>query len=237
MEHSTFTPSGLGGTTDDAGMTPISRLIPQDSSSSGGGMSHSEHPPRMTAGQGTGGVPPMNPPMQTRDQMAQGSGGPDSGDIVNEILNDIERGASVQTQPGQYPQHQEQENHRPSVRFEIPPEHNYNQIAEEPASMLHSSTLTSFPTHEPTDDDDAISDKESESGFLSTNFVGTILKETRLPIIVAALIFITGLTNTDDILARLVPALFQDGENGYTGLIIKAVVGGLLFYAIRRIFL
>jgi hypothetical protein len=174
--------------------------------------------------------------------MTHGGGGGgeyDSGDIVNEILSDIERGASVQTQPGQYQQPPQQDS-RPSVRFEIPPEHSYNQDAEEPASMLHSSMISPFPTQETTEgdeDDDEVSDKDSDGGFLSTNFVGTILKETRLPIIVAALIFLTGLSNADDILARLVPALFQDGENGYTGLIIKAVVGGLLFYAIRRIFL
>jgi len=239
MEHSTFTPSGLGGTTDDEGMTPLSRLIPHDSSASGGGMSHSEQPPRMSSGQGAGGVPPMNPPMQTRDPMIHRGGpsdGHDSGDIVNEILHDIERGASVQTQSAQYIHEHDT---RPSVRFEVPPEHSYNQGAEEPATMLRPVTMSSFPTQEPVDgdDDDAISDKESEGGFLNSNFVGTILKETRLPIIVAALIFISGLANADEILARIVPALFQDESNGYAGLIVKAIVGGLLFYAVRRIFL
>lgn len=243
MEHSTFTPSGLGGTTDDGGMTPISRLIPHDSSASGGGMSHTEQPPRMSSGQGAGAVPPMNPPMQTRDPMVQrgdmygggSGGGQNSGDIVNEILNDIERGASVQTQPAQYPQEQDS---RPSVRFEVPPEHNYNQAAEEPASMLTPVTMTSFPPQDTiTDnDDDAMSDKDSEGGFLSSNFVGTILKETRLPLIVAALIFLSGLSNADEVLSRVVPALFQDGTNGYAGLIVKAIAGGLLFYAVRRIF-
>jgi hypothetical protein len=166
-------------------------------------------------------------------------GGHDSGDIVNEILHDIERGASVQTQPAQPAQYPQEQDSRPSVRFEVPPEHSYNQEAEEPATMLRPVTMSSFPAQDPADgdDDDAISDKDSEGGFLNSNFVGTILKETRLPIIVAALIFISGLTNADEILARIVPALFQDENNGYTGLIVKAIVGGLLFYAVRRIFL
>jgi hypothetical protein len=241
MEHSTFTPTGLGGTTDDEGMTPLSRLIPHDSSASGGGMSHSEQPPRMSSGQGAGGVPPMNPPMQTRDPIAhQGNtgGGQDSGDIVDEILHDIERGASVQTQPTQFKKEQDS---RPSVHFEEPPKHNYNQETEEPAAMLRPVSMASFPSQDvpgvDADDDDAISDKESESGFLNSNFVGTILKETRLPLIVAALIFVAGLSNADDILSRIVPALFQNGNNGYASLIVKAIAGGLIFYAVRRIFL
>lgn len=243
MDHSAFQPSG-SAPTDTGGMTPIGRLIPQDSTATGNGQNYTEQPPRMPSGQGAGNVPPMNPPMQTRDApptypdgRGGGAGSGDGGDIVNDILRDVERGASIQTQTQTPPQHPYQDQ-RPTVRFETPPSHDYNQHAEDPASMLQvpSSRYRSREIDDD-EDDEMISDKDSESGILGNNFVGTILKETRLPILVAGLIFVAGLANADDMLIRLVPALFQNGNNGYAGLIVKAVIGGLLFYAVRRIFI
>ena len=217
-------------------MTPISRLMPQDSSSSGSGMRHSEQPPRMTSGQGSGSVPPMNPPAQTRDPMMTpiGTGGnQNGGDIVGDILRDVERGSSIQpAAPYGEPQRE--------VRFEVPPEHSYNQDAEELPQMLRETAEKRHNTLDDDDDDDDDGDspaeKDSDAGFMGNQFLGMILKETRLPIIVAGLIFLAGLSNADDILGRLIPAIFQSGKGEYAGLILKAVIGGLLFYAVRKIF-
>jgi hypothetical protein len=189
-------------------------------------MHHSEQPPRMTTTQGSGNVPPMNPPMDTRDHPSQYGGGGGSGsdgDIVSGILNDVD---DRTRQPVDT---------RPSVRFEEPPAYDYNQDVEEPPQMIRTPRSRTRPMRVRDDEDE--NDSDAGSGLLGNRFIETILKETQLPVIVACLIFIAGLANADSILSRLIPALFQENGNGYSGLIVKAVIGGLLFYAIRRLFM
>lgn len=255
MDQAAFTPGPPHSGGLDEGMTPISRLIPQDSSSSGNGMSHSERAPRHLAIQGSGGVPPMNPPAQTRPVYTGGDtghtgygGGGNHGDtdVVSEILRDVERGGrdSVYSRPE--PHHGQE--HR--VRFEDTPEYDYNQGAEDSADMFHSrpnpsdtesvtAVGTSSHARGPILVDEASAESTGTNAedtvFSKGNFFGTILREAQIPLLVAGLLFFAGLSNADDILVRLVPVLFSDGKTGYAGLIVKAVLGGLLFYATQKL--
>lgn len=246
MDQSSF--DGNSGQMD--GMTPISRLIPHDSSSSGSGRGriYTERPPRSTAGIGAGSVPPMNPPAQTRDPMAGGypggSGYRDGdGDIVGEILRDVEHGSGESIYRDEEPRRQQShQSHQtqqrsipPAVHFEETPQIDYNQDAEESPLMMHRPTKMRTRHIEDVDDDEEMMDKQGD--FLGDGFLGNVIRETRLPLIVAVLVFLSGLSNADDMLMKLVPVLFTNGNLDYSGLIVKAVVGGLLFYAICRIIL
>ena len=229
---------------DMVGMTPISRLIPKDSSGSGNGNNYSESAPRMMTTQGAGNVPPMAPPAQTRDSSFQPQQS-ESEDVVSDILRDVERGNSTyDTEQYGHPQqsNQPQPSHtvpqyshpEPStVRFQEQPTHAYNQHHEEPPEMMRQTTaINEIPNHTPNTEV-----YDDDSGLLGDDFIDTILKEARLPLIVAGIILLAGLSNADDILAKIIPALVTDGGVGYAGLVAKSIIGGLLFYAVLKIFL
>ena len=220
MDQSSFAPAGSNTTTGgDMGMTPLNRLIPQSSSASNG-VTPSEAPPRMPTSQGMGVTAPMDAPMQTRDPMASET--PEN--IVNDILKDVERSNPSTHEPP--PQ-------KPHIRFEEPPVHNYNEAGEDNASMMNAEI-----EEEDTEQDITVLDTQSsyKKEVLQNDFIGTILKEIRLPLIVTGLILFMGLSNTDHILGRLIPVLLMNGDTGYAGLIIKSIIGGLVFYAVLKIF-
>jgi hypothetical protein len=129
-------------------------------------------------------------------------------DIVSEILRDS-RGQG---------QGQEQEDFHPS-QYQEPEYDEPPSLPLPPRPMARSASPKTYVD-------------EEEGG---TDYIGLILDEIKLPLIVAFLILGASASGLDDILTRFIPAL--DGKSGYVGMLIKAIVGGLLFYALKRIFL
>lgn len=70
-----------------------------------------------------------------------------------------------------------------------------------------------------------------------TDYIGMIFDEMKLPLIVALLILGASSTSLDGTIGKFIPMLVNDGSLGYGGIIVKAIIGALLFYSLRRIFL
>ena len=68
-----------------------------------------------------------------------------------------------------------------------------------------------------------------------SDYIGLILNEMKLPLIVAVLILGASSTGLDGTITKLLPAFLNMGGSG--GMVLKAIVGGLLFYVLHRIFL
>lgn len=240
-------------------MTPINRLMPSSSSSTPSNprrVSENETS-RLPSGPGMGSMPPMRPSnSQDYDPSAFGSS-MDSGayngnvhnnqgssdDVVSEILRDVERGSSGNSHMAEYGEEDYTEyiQQPPRVQFQEPPSYDYNQDAEDHPSMIHNQTEVVRRATITDEDDDTRVDmlqaptKKTDDLF-STEMIQLIFKEMRLPVIVAVLILLFGISQADDALGKLIPSLFLDGKMTYGGLIAKAIVGGLIFYAIQRIF-
>jgi hypothetical protein len=186
-------------------------------------------------------------------------------EVVNEILRDVERGrggGSVvgdyeqhgddgmthsSTQHLQYSQHQHQhqnQQYHPStvpqpplpsaVHFQDPISYEYREQYEDSADFLrqpHQSVDVIAKKQEPSGDATAGGD------IMNGDFLQMVFRELRLPLMVAILILLMGISQADDMLGKFIPTLLVDGRLGYGGLIAKAVVGGLIYYAVQRIFL
>jgi len=205
----------------DSDMTPINRLIPQNSGS--GAPHRSERESMREQVVGSAMTPPIRP---------QPSGDAQGDDIVSEILRDTEGGQGggyeedyTEYQPRSSPpppppdmnahpsQYQEPEYPERVVRF------------EDEASPAQSPTPTPRIKNTKKDDD------------TDTDYIGMILNEMKLPLVVAVLILGASSTGLDSTIGKFIPTLLNDGNLGYGGIILKAVIGGLLFYALHRIFL
>ena len=234
MDHSAFTTTHYDPappqSSESSGMTPIARLMPHQSARTG----HSEQPPREISSQGPGAVPPIPPRQATRYQPYDEprSGMPseeDGGNIVSEILQDVQRGTPP---PREAPPTRETDprlEQPPRVRFQEPPEYDYDIEREE--ELLKRPASRSNPGQSSEDDDG-----DSDSGLFSQDgFITTILTETKLPILVAGLFFLVGLPYMDVLLKRLIPAILQGDTVRYVSLGIKSVISGLLYYVLQRL--
>ena len=197
----------------DSDMTPISRLIPQTSGS------HTPHrSERETIRENVGG-PAMTPPIRPEP-----SGDVHGDDIVSEILRDTEEPSHSQGNlpPNNHPsQYQEQEY----------PEESYSPSPNHPS---HPQRSVRFEDDEPPTRTRAHASKKEENEG-ETDYIGLILNEMKLPLIVAVLILGASSTGLDGTITKLLPAFLNMGGSG--GMVLKAIVGGLLFYVLHRIFL
>lgn len=210
------------------------------------------------AGMNTGAGMGMGSGMERGDFEQRGD------EVVNEILRDVERGRGggsgdsvvgdyehhgdggmthSSTQHLQYSQQQHQQYHPPtvpqpplpsSVHFQDPISYEYREPYEDSADFLR----------QPHQSVDVIAKKQETSGeanaggdIMNGDFLQMVFRELRLPLMVAVLILLMGISQADDMLGKFIPTLLVDGRLGYGGLIAKAVVGGLIYYAVQRIFL
>ena len=196
-------------------MTPISRLMPQTSGS------HTPHRSERETMRDNIGGPAMTPPIRPEP-----SSDVHGDDIVSEILRDTEGPSSSQV-------NMPQNNHPSQYQEQEYPEESYEPSPQHPP---HPQRLVRF------EDDDSTTpsltrahaskkeDNESES-----DYIGLILNEMKLPLIVAVLILGASSTGLDGTITKLLPAFLNMGGSG--GMVLKAIVGGLLFYVLHRIFL
>lgn len=193
-------------------MTPISRLIPQTSGSQTPHRSETESTREHLGGPGM--TPPIRP---------QTSGDSQGDDIVSEILRDT----------------QEQDTHPPQMS-QAPPQQRQAHPSEfqEPEYPERSVRFEDeMPPPRPPSPTPSQSSKKDES---DTDYIGMILDEMKLPLIVAVLILGASSTGLDSTITRFLPSFLNIGGSGgmgYGGMILKSVIGGLLFYVLHRIFL
>ena len=240
-------------------MTPLTRIVPTGSSAQRRPAEHESS--RLVSGPGTGAMPPMRPAPSNMEpgltplpQMVGGVGGGGSSadlqgdEIVNDILRDVERGrrGNDSVMGGEYQQQQApqyapqyttqpplpspahfQETPRYDYREEAPPEY----LRPPPSSRRYADDDDSFQGGKSRDE------KEGDGGLFDGDFLQMMLREIRLPLVVAILILLMGVSQADDMLGKFIPSLLVEGRLSYGGLIAKAVVGGLLYYAVQRIFL
>lgn len=194
-------------------MTPISRLIPQTSGSQAPHRSERE-----TMREHVGG-PAMTPPI--RPEPSSESRGDD---IVSEILRDTE-GESDQeplVPPNHHPsQYQEQEY----------PGHEHENV--ERSRMVRFEDEEEYSSPSPTPARSRSQKRDDPEG--DSDYIGMILNEMKLPLIVAVLMLGASSTGLDNTITRFLPSFLNMGGSG--GMVVKAVVGGLLFYVLHRIFL
>lgn len=192
----------------DSDMTPLNRLIPQ---SSGSQEPHRSERETMRANvSGSGMIPSMRP---------MSSGDANGDDIVNEILRDTEIDGGDEDYQEYHPSDYQEPEYDERPRSPSPPSANQR--------MVHFEDEPRRP----------VKDTRKERDEEDSDYIGMILEEMKLPLIVAILILGASSTGLDNTISRLIPALVNDGNLGYGGIVIKAVVGGLLFYVLRRIFL
>lgn len=203
-------------------MTPINRLIPRGSGPQGPRRSEMETS-RVNVG-GTAGMTSMRPATSSDSQ----------GDaLVEEILRDSSQMGGGEMyddapQRQRLPPPPRQQQAHPSQYQE--PEYIEEEYEELPPRPTRRSVRfddegpRERPPSPKKDDDDS-------------DYIGFIFNEMKMPLIVALLIMGASSTNLDGVLSRVLPAFVADSGLGYIGSIIKAIVGGLLFYALRRIFL
>lgn len=192
----------------DADMTPINRLIPQTSGSNTPHRSEKESMREQVSG--TAMTPPIRP---------EPSGDVHGDDIVDEILRDTGEPVPEQTQNHHPSEYQEQE--YPKETYSPPLER-----PERPERAVH------FQDEEPIARTRSTKKDEVEH---ESDYIGLILNEMKLPLIVAVLILGASSTGLDGTIAKLFPAFLNMGGSG--GMVLKAIVGGLLFYVLHRIFL
>lgn len=152
----------------------------------------------------------MTPPIRP-----ESSGDTQGDDIVSEILRDTEGPSPDQAQTHHPSQYQEQEY----------PEEAYSQPPNKTVRFEDIGPLT--PTRTRT--------LRKEDSDTETDYIGMILNEMKFPLIVAILILGASSTGLDSTITRLLPVFLNMGGSG--GMILKAIVGGLLFYVLHRIFL
>jgi len=187
-------------------MTPISRLIPQTSGSNTPHRSERESMREHVGG------PAMTPPIRPEP-----SGDAHGDDIVSEILRDTEGPPPEQSQNHHPSQYQEQE--YPEEAYSPPPDRVVRFDDEEPIAPPPARTRAS----------------KKEEVETESDYIGLILNEMKLPLIVAVLILGASSTGLDGTITKLLPAFLNMGGSG--GMVLKAIVGGLLFYVLHRIFL
>lgn len=205
----------------DSEMTPLDRLIPQDSGPQDLHRTE-DQAPRIGSSNGGGAVPPL---------MMSGSSSDSRGDeLVTEILQDTEHSSKPhddyqpppterRSPPPQSPPREEQAH---------PSEYQEPQFVERQVHFEDESLpVVSQPPPSPRYQDD--SDEK--------DYIGMILEEMKLPLIVAILILGANAGSLDSTMGKIIPALMNGDSLGYAGIVVKAVIGGLLFYALRRIFL
>ena len=236
-------------------MTPISRLIPRSSGDNKMHRSEMETSRTSASMVGSGSVPPMTPGSVIDARHMDDVRGDD---LVSEILRDVEnsspmpprqhpamtgggggamsmggggggggRGGEVEADPMMTQFHPSQ--------FQEPPQEYYPERRQLVGRRGGGEDFDD-------DDDDRppiqeIKTRRGGDGSEETDFIGMILEEMKMPLIVAILILGVGSSGLDESLSKIVPWLVSDGKMGAVGLILKAVVGGLIFYALKRIFL
>ena len=158
----------------------------------------------------------MTPPIRPEP-----SGDAHGDDIVSEILRDAEDS----------PQDVHQNNHPSQYQEQEYPEESYSPPPQIPPSTQRSVRF---------EDDDSLppartrTTKKEEMEHES-DYIGLILNEMKLPLIVAVLILGASSTGLDGTITKLLPEFLNIGGSG--GMVLKAIVGGLLFYVLHRIFL
>jgi hypothetical protein len=150
----------------------------------------------------------MTPPIRP-----QASGEAQGDDIVNEILRDTEGEQS-------------------QVHMEPPPMEHHPSQYQEPEYPERMVRFEDEREMRPPSPKSVTKDEEAD-----TDYIGLILNEMKLPLVVAVLILGASSTGLDSTIGKFIPALMNESALGYGGIIVKAVIGGLLFYALHRIFL
>lgn len=178
-------------------------------------------------------------------------------DIVNDILRDVERGrgSSGDSIVGDYDRgesglvHGSVNHIKPTqrappvpqpplttaVHFQDPVSYTYREHDEESLDLLREPNEAPAKKQKKSQAKQRKDENDDENA--DEDFLEMLLKEIKLPLIVAVLILLMGISQADDMLGKFIPTLLVDGRLGYGGLIAKAVVGGLIYYAVQRIFL
>lgn len=228
-------------------MTPISRLIPRSSGDNKMHRSEMESLRTSASMVGSGSVPPMTPGSVIDARHMDDVRGDD---LVSEILRDVENSSPMppRQQPmmsvpggrggggggGGEPEPDPMMTQFHPSQFQEPPQEYYQERRQYVGRRGNNGD--DFD-----DDDDRPPIQEIKTkrgdGSDDTDFIGMILDEMKMPLIVAILILGVGSSGLDESLSKIVPWLVNDGKMGAVGLILKAVVGGLIFYALKRIFL
>jgi hypothetical protein len=226
-------------------MTPISRLIPRSSGDNKIHRSEMETSRTSSSMVGSGSVPPMTPGSVIDARHMDDVRGDD---LVSEILRDVEnsspiprhhpqmsnggggvpggmggRGGEVEADPMMTQFHPSQ--------YQDPPQEYYQERRQ---FIGRRGGNGEYEDEE--DDRPPIQEIKTRSSE-DTDFIGMILDEMKMPLIVAILILGVGSSGLDESLGKIVPWIVNDGKMGIIGLILKAIVGGLVFYALKRIFL
>ena len=224
----------------DSNMTPISRLIPRSSGDNKIHRSEMESLRTSASMVGLGSVPPMTPGSVIDARHMDDVRGDD---LVSEILRDVESSSPMTTrqQPtmtmaggrGEPESDPMMTQFHPS-QFQEPPQEYYQERRQFVGRRGNNGD-----DFDEDDDRPPIQEIKTKRGDSSddTDFIGMILDEMKMPLIVAILILGVGSSGLDESLSKIVPWLVNDGKMGVVGLILKAVVGGLIFYALKRIFL
>jgi hypothetical protein len=227
----------------DGGMTPLNRLIPRSSGDSTIHRSEKETM-RTPSAPGMGSIPPMTPgPMIDGRRMDDFRGD----DLVSEILRDVETssptiGMSMGGGDGSgrgYVQQQSSPNQDDPMLTEFHPSQ-FQEKPDEPSSYRRKMFRGEGDDEEDDDSppiEEIRGDKNRKNTGEETDFIGMILDEMKLPLLVALLILGAGSTGLDETISKVLPNVIFDGKMGIIGLILKAVIGGLIFYALKRIFL
>lgn len=229
-------------------MTPISRLIPQSSGVNKIHRSEMETIRTNTSMVGAGSVPPMTPGNVIDARHMDDIRGDD---LVSEILRDVNN-SSPQQQPYTY----RNEGSWQGQGQGQGQGQSHGDVMDPMMTQIHPSQYQDIPEeYNPErkrymggrydEDDESPPIKEIKTkrgnnnldGGDDTDFIGMLLEEIKMPLIVAILILGVGSSGLDESLSKIVPWLVNDGKMGVIGLILKAVVGGLIFYALKRIFL
>lgn len=222
-------------------MTPISRLIPRSSGDNKIHRSEMESLRTSASMVGSGSVPPMTPGSVIDARHIDDVRGDD---LVSEILRDVENSSPMPPPPrqqstmamsgGREPESDPMMTQFHPSQFQEPPQEYYQERRQ--FMGRRGGGGDDFD-----DDDDRPPIQEIKTkrgdGSEDTDFIGMILDEMKMPLIVAILILGVGSSGLDESLSKIVPWLVNDGKMGAVGLILKAVVGGLIFYALKRIFL
>lgn len=199
-------------------MTPLNRLIPQDSGPQDLHRTE-DQAPRIGSSNGGGAVPPL--------MMSSSSSDSRGDDLVTEILQDTEK-PSTEQPPQPPPASQPPPQFSPREGQAHPSEY------QEPQFIQRQVHFEDEPLPEPSTSPPISKQHEDPE---DRDYIGMILDEMKLPLIVAILILGANSGGLDTTIGKFIPVLMDGGSLGYAGVVIKAVIGGLLFYALRRIFL
>lgn len=71
-----------------------------------------------------------------------------------------------------------------------------------------------------------------EQRMMSTN--ERIISEVKEPLLVVLLVFITNFSTFNNLLIQYIPKLGEHGELNMLGLLLKAVIAGIVFYAVKK---